>query len=244
MNNSRTKNSIKNSVIGVLSQVINIALSFVVRTVFIKKLGVDYLGVNGLYTNILTMLSVAELGVGSTIIYNMYKPIANNDELQVTKLMNFYKNAYHFIGIVVAIIGVSLVPFLDYIIKDKPNVPNLTFIYLLFLCNTVLSYFFAYKRSIFTADQRDRVIKRFNVGFYIVKTLLQIIILMLFNSYLLYLITQIVCTCGENVLISLYADKTYPFMKKYKQSHLTKEEKSLYLTILNLCLFIKLVLRI
>lgn len=150
----RTENSIKNSIIGILGQVFNIILNFVSRTIFIFILGANYLGVNGLFTNILSMLSLAELGIGSAIIYHMYKPLANKDEEKLKSLMHLYAKAYRYIGLVVAIVGLSIVPFLGVIIKDKPNVEHLTIIYLLFLANSVVSYFFAYKTSIITADQK------------------------------------------------------------------------------------------
>lgn len=222
---SRFENSIQNSIFGVATQISHVLLSFLVRTFFIAKLGVAYLGVNGLYTNILTMLSIAELGVGSTIVYNMYKPIADNDEIQIAKLMNLYKKAYSIIGIIVALLGVCLIPFMDFIITDKPNVSNLTVIYLLFLSNTVFSYFFAYKRSIFNADQRERIIKAFNLGTTIIRSVLQIASLVVLNNYIVYLVIQIVCTCVENVCISMYADKSYPLLKRYRNEQLSNEQK-------------------
>ena len=123
---SRINNSIKNSIFGIIVQVSNVLLGFATRTVFVKCLSTEYLGVNGLFTNILTMLSLAELGVGSAIVYNMYKPISENDTVKIAKLMNLYRDAYRIIGCVVAVIGLCLVPFLDYIIKDQPNIDGLT----------------------------------------------------------------------------------------------------------------------
>ena len=106
----RIENTIKNSSFGIIAQISNILLGLVVRTFFIHNLDKCYLGVNGLFTNILTMLSLAELGVGTAIVYNMYKPIADNDYKQIAKLMNLYKKAYSIIGCIVAIIGVALIP--------------------------------------------------------------------------------------------------------------------------------------
>ena len=146
---SRLENTIHNSAIGIVSQVATTLLGLLVRTVFIYQLNAEYLGVNGLFSNILTMLSLAELGVGGAIVYNMYKPIAQDDQRTVAKLMNLYGKAYTIIGLIVAAVGLCIMPFLKYIIKDQPDVEGLNIIYLLYLSNTVLSYFFAYKRSIF-----------------------------------------------------------------------------------------------
>lgn len=220
----RIENSIKNSVFGVVAQGTNVLLGLLVRTFFIRCLNQAYLGVNGLFSNILTMLSLAEMGIGSAILYNMYRPIAEGDEVQIAKLMNFYQRAYSIIGCVVAVCGLCITPFLGYIIKDQPNIPNITVIYLLFLANTVFSYFFAYKRSIFSADQRERVLHFFRLLFYMVRSIVQIVILLAFKSFLAYLVVQILCTMLENLTVSIFADRQYPFLRKYKNSVLSKTE--------------------
>lgn len=222
---SRIENSIRNSFLGIIVQVTNVVLGFIVRSVFIRCLSAEYLGVNGLFSNILTILSLAEMGVGSAIIYNMYKPIADNDEMQIAKLMNFYRQAYICIGCIVAGVGLCITPFLNILINIQSNVSNLTCIYLLYLSNTVLSYFSAYKRSIFSADQRERVLHIFRLAFYVLRSALQIACLLLLHNFVIYLVIQTVCTFFENIFVSLYADKEYPFLNKYKRVHLTKQEK-------------------
>lgn len=223
--NGRIENTLRNSVVGVASRVVVTVMGLVVRTVFIHQLSADYLGVDGLFSNILTMLSLAEMGLGSTIVFNMYKPLAEGDGLQVSKLLNLYRNAYRVIGFTVAVIGVALIPFMDYIIKDPPNVEHLTFIYTLFLANTVSSYFFAYKRSIFQADQKQRVIETVHMEVALVKSVGEILILLLLHDYILYVVAQIFCTFLENVIISIRADRVYPYLQNYRKEGLTKEEK-------------------
>lgn len=221
----RTKNSIKNIIFGMVGQAISILLSFVSRTVFIYILGTNYLGVNGLFSNILSMLSLAELGVGSAIIYNMYKPLANKDEGKLKSLMQLYSRAYRIIGTIVAIIGISIVPFLDFIIKDKPNISNLTLIYLLFLLNSVTSYFFIYKSSIIIADQKNYIITIKQQVFNLIQVTLQIIVLLLTKSYILYLIIQIICNFMLNLSISKKADEIYPFLKEKNIEGLDKKSQ-------------------
>lgn len=221
---SRLNNSVKNSIFGVIAQIANVLLGFIIRTVFVKCLSIEYLGVNGLFTNILTMLSLAELGVGSAIIYNMYKPISENDTIQISKLMNLYRDAYRIIGIFVAVLGVCIVPFLNYIIKDQPDIEGLKLIYILFLSNTVASYFFAYKRSIFSADQRERTLHKFRLLFYVIRTICQITVLIVFKNFIVYLIIQILCTILENISVGIFADKKYPFLKQNKKEHLSRKE--------------------
>lgn len=178
----RLENAIKNSVFGVIVQGINVFLGLLVRTIFIRCLSQEYLGINGLFTNILTMLSLAEMGIGTAIIYNMYKPIAVGDQVQIAKLINFYKKAYSIIGCVVAICGLCIMPFLKYILNEQSSISNITIIYILFLLNTVISYFFAYKRSIFSADQRERVLHFIRLFYYIVRSGLQIAVLLIFRD--------------------------------------------------------------
>lgn len=226
----RVENSIKNSTWGIITQVSNILLGIVVRTFFIYNLDKAYLGVNGLFTNILTMLGMAEMGIGYTIIFNMYKPIANNDYVQIAKLMNLYKKAYSIIGIIVSIIGIALIPVLPYIIKNDSEIKDLTLIYILYLANTVSSYFFAYKYSIFSADQRDRVLQFFKLISYIIRSVLQIAVLIIFKDFILYLSIQIISTFIGNTAISIFADKCYPFLKEYKSENLSKDERKLIFT--------------
>ncbi|MDZ5069584.1 sugar translocase, partial [Clostridium perfringens] len=187
---SRIENSIKNISIGLCGQVLNLLLSFINRTIFINTLGEQYLGINGLFSSILSVLSLAELGIGSAIIYNMYKPLADNDNKKIQMLINLYRNLYHIIGIVVGILGMLLIPFLDFVIKGNIDIPNLKIIYILFLSNSVLSYFFAYKRSILIADQKNYLINMYQYLFNIIQIIIQVVILKLTNNFIFYLLIQ------------------------------------------------------
>lgn len=221
----RTKNTIKNTAYALGGQLFGIILSFVSRTVFINVLGANYLGINGLFNNILSMLSLAELGVGSAIIYSLYKPLAVKDESKIKALMGLYATAYRIIGCTVALLGIILVPFLDYLIKDNPNLPHLTVIYLMFLSNSVITYFFAYKRSIIMADQKNYINTINQVRFNFIQNIIQIIILVLTQNYFLYLSVQIICSFSSNLLISKVADKMYPYLKNGKKEYLNNETK-------------------
>ena len=170
MGESRTKNTVRNVRTGAIVQVIKLLLAFVVRTFFIRLLNKDYLGVEGLFTNILTILSFAELGIGNAIVFNMYKPIAENDEEKIKSLMKLYKKAYNIIGVAILVIGAAITPFLGFIIKEKPNISeNLSLIYILYLINTSVSYFFSYKKSIISAHQKQSVINNITSIFYVIK---------------------------------------------------------------------------
>ena len=153
----RIKNTIRNMYMGVLGQIVTYTLTFVYRTIFIIVLSANYLGIQGLFTNVLSILSLAELGIGSAITFSLYKPLADNDEDLIYKLMKFYAKAYKFIGLIVAVLGITLIPFLDVFIKNEHDIPYITIIYLLYLSDSVVSYFFSYKRSIIVADQKGYI---------------------------------------------------------------------------------------
>lgn len=228
MKNSRTINAIRNMSVSGISQVITLLMSFISRSIFIYTLGTEYLGINGLFTNILTVLSFAELGIGNAIIFSMYKPLANKDKQKLTALMNLYKNAYKLIGVVIAIIGLLIIPFLPYIIKDTPQIKeNLVFIYVLFLANTVISYFFVYKSAIISADQQGYIVTSYQQIFRVIQSILQISILIISHNYILYLLIQIITTFLANYFIAHKADKMYPYLNEKNDIELSKKEKML-----------------
>lgn len=214
MSNSRTKNSAKNVTFGFAAQIIVLLINFVTRTIFIHYLGAEMLGISGLYTNILSLLSMAELGFGNAIIYSMYKPIKNKDEKQIAALLNYYRRIYVGIIGIIVVAGCMLIPFLPYIVHSSLNNRDLIIYYILFLINTVCSYTFVYKTSIINAQQKMYITKVVNVLVLIVQLLAQTIILAVSQSYIAFLIVQICCTLLNNILCSTIADKMYPYIKQ------------------------------
>ena len=211
---SRTEYSLINIFTGFLGYGINTVLGFVCRIIFVRCLSADYLGVSGLFSNILTMLSLAELGISSAIIYALYKPIAEKDEKRITSLMHFYAKAYRIIGVIVAVVGLSMLPFLNIIIQDQPAIKeNLYLIYLMYLANTVISYFFSYRGSLLTAMQRNYIVVGYSYVITIVQSIIQMIFLLVTHEYLSYLIIQMVGGIIYNVWISHKACKDYPYIK-------------------------------
>lgn len=230
MENTRTKKALLNAVTGSAMQILNVVLGFVSRTIFIYLLNSDYLGVNSLYTNILTVLSFAELGIGSAIVFSLYQPIAEKDKAKIQALMKLYKKAYWTIGVVIFVLGLCVIPFLKYIIRETPDVKeNLTLIYVLFLVNTSVSYFYSYKKTLITADQKDYLVQIYTRVFQLIQIVLQSIFLLITHEYLIYLIIFIVCTIGQNVFLSLKADHLYPYIKEKNENTLSADEtKSIF----------------
>lgn len=226
MGNSRLKNSTLNLATGLMGRALTIVLNFAVRTVFIHCLNEAYLSVNGLYSNILTVLSLAELGFGSAVVYHMYEPMATHNYQKVAGLLLYFKKIYFVVGVVIVALGLCVIPFMDVIIKDKPDVPLLTLYYVVFLLNSGLSYCFAaYKGTLFSADQRDYVKTNVQNVASIIQAVLQVLLLLLFRAYLVYLLVQLAGTVFVNACVAYLAGKKYPEVSKYKNEQLKDGEK-------------------
>lgn len=239
MTKSRTENSVNNAKTGLIVQLVNKIMAFIVRTVFIKCLNTEYLGVHGLFTNILTILSFAELGIGTAIIFNMYKPVAEEDKEKIKSLMQLYKKCYNIIGLVIFVLGLFVIPFIKYIVTDIPNIKeNIYFIYILFLFNTSVSYFFTYKKSIITAHQKQSIINKIDTIFYIIRSIVEIIFLILTHNFIIYLVIQITGTIVENIIIARKANKMYPYLKEKNVKKLQDEErKSIFANVKSLVVY-------
>lgn len=227
MQESRTKNSALNLVAALGGQGINIILNFAVRTIFIRTLSTEYLGLNGLFTNILSFLSLAELGVGSAITFCLYKPIAEQNEEEISILMGLFKKAYIIIGTVVLFVGVGLTPFLGFLIAEMPEeITNVSLIYILFVINSGISYFCSYKAIYVIANQKNYIVTNNKYIFRIIVAVLQILVLLLFKDYITYLIIKVVGTLFENLSITIIANKKYPVLKSRPNKKLNSETKN------------------
>lgn len=221
---SRTKNSIKNIVFSLGGYVITSILQLVVRSVFLNKLSAEYLGLGGLFSNILSMLALSELGVGTAMIYALYRPIAEDNREKIKSLMSVYKKMYTFIGVFIFIAGMAVTPFLKHLIKDMPDIPNIRQFFLLYVLNSAFSYFCTYKRSLIICNQKEYISSTTTSIAAIVLRIIQILILIFTGSYLFYLIAQVVMTIGENLFVSWIADKIYPYLKERNIEKLPSED--------------------
>lgn len=217
------KHSVQNILFGVLEQIVTIVLTFATRTVFIKVLDDHLLGVNGLFSNILSLLSLAELGFGTAIIYGMYKPIAKNDTKKIAALMNYYRKVYNVLAVIIILIGLAFVPFLKNIVNSDIPINHLLIYYLIFLSDAVCSYILANRTAIIEANQNYYIIKRYNTCFIILKNILQIIVLITLKNFIVYLLIQVFITFLTNVYGAMIAKKKYPYA--FEKVELEKEEK-------------------
>lgn len=221
----RSENSIKNFLVGIGGQFITLILGFVSRSLFLMLLSIEYLGVSGLFSSILTMLSFAELGVGTAIIYSLYKPLADNNEEEILALMNFFKKVYRIIGIVVLAAGTAFLPFLDFFIKDRKGIEHLELIYMLFVIQTATSYFFTYNRSLITADQKAYKLVKIDYLYKILHVLIPIIALGITRNYIVYLSLQIIITFLWNMIVYYKAERLYPVLRSSVKPKLSIEVK-------------------
>ena len=208
----RTKNATRNMIVGWMQSLYSMIWPFIMRTAMIYLLGIQYCGLNGLFSSILSVLNLAELGVGSAMVYSMYRPIAEDDDYRICALMRLYKIYYRVIGLVVGGIGLVLMPFVPNLIRGSvPSNINIYVLYLLNLGSTVLTYWlFAYKNCLLTAHQRSDISAKISMLSNTIRYVVQIAVLWIFHSYYLFLIVMLVTQIGNNILTASLVSKMYP----------------------------------
>lgn len=222
---SRTEYSVMNTTVAVISQAMAIFMGFFTRVVFTRMLTEGYVGINGLFTDILNILSLSEFGVGTAITYALYIPIARGDIKKQQILMRMFRNFYRGTACFVLVAGVSLIPFLDMLMKDRPDVDHLVLIYLLYLLNSVVSYLLIYKKTLVDAHQMSYLSVLYHNGFLILQDICQIVILLLTKNFILFILTAVACTIMGNLCMSRKADALFPYLKEQCLEKLSKNEQ-------------------
>ena len=221
---ARTKNALNNAKWGILNKCIFLLFPFIIRAILIRTLGIEYLGLSSLFTSVLSILNLAELGIGNAIVFSMYKPIAENDEETICALMNLYRKLYRYISGIVLTVGLILIPFLPKLIHGEvPPDINLYVLYAIYLSNAVISYWlFAYRSSILYAHQRNDVVSKVQLLTHLLLYIFQIIALLLTKNYYTYIILTPICGVVTNILNALFSKKIYP---QYYCKGMINEEK-------------------
>lgn len=224
------KNSFRNTMFGFFGLLIYQIFNFATRSVFIRLLGAEYNGVNGLFSNILQLLNLAELGFATSVSYALYKPLKAGDEQTTAALMSFFAKVYRIIALVVTIAGCCCIPFLQYLIaEDISTLPfslnELRGYFAMYLANTVCSYLLAYKRTIVSADQRNYLVTNVDNLCNILLSVAQIIMLLITKNFYAYLSTMIAKAVINNLVIHIISSKKYPYLRKYRKEKLSKQEK-------------------
>lgn len=228
---SRTKNSILNLTTGLFNQVVMTVLSFLSRTVFIQVLGASYLGINGLFSDILSLLSLTQLGIGTAITYKLYKPAADHDEKRIRILMKFYKQAYIIIGTVILVLGLLLIPLLPVVIKEYDKLDSLginaPLIFILFLLQNVTSYlFFAYRAAIIRVEQKSYILHFVDFFTSVATILLQIAALVITKNYIVFISVGIGMMILQNLINSIIAWKMFPYAFRREKESISKKERN------------------
>ncbi|MBE5859929.1 MAG: polysaccharide biosynthesis protein [Butyrivibrio sp.] len=224
----RVKLAAKNITFGYIGQLATALMSFILRTIFVFKLSDTLLGVNALYSNILSLLSMAELGIGTALNFSLYAPVAKKDTEKIKSYMQMYRKAYHTIAMVVAVIGLILTPFLKYLVKNpgQTTTRDLTLYYLIFLFNTVSTYFVAYKYSLVNAEQKNYIQTNINTLTKVITVFFQIIVLLVMPNFYLYLLTDAIVQLIQKIFVSRYLDKLYPYLTDKQVTPLSAKEHS------------------
>ncbi len=234
---SRFQKTAKNVVFATINQCVTLVLSIVNRTFFIWFLGVEYLGISGLFADILTMLSLADLGIGTAMVYSYYKPLSEENHVKIAQLTQFYRKVYTIIAVVATAIGISMIPFLRYLINLDTPVEHIYLYYTLMVANTVVSYLFVYKTSILNADQKNYIISKYQTIINCIRMGVQIIILICTRNYALYLVIQVLATAINNILTSRKADKLYPYITQEVPKIDKNERTSVFANIKSMALY-------
>ena len=222
---SRTEYSARNTTVAMVARVVAILMGFFTRVVFTHTLSEEYVGINGLFTDILNVLSLSELGIGTAITYALYKPIAEKDIEKQKALMQLYKKFYRIIALIVLMAGLLVVPFLDVLVKHGQEIEHLTFIYLMYLGNSVISYLLIYKQTLIDAHQLNYIGVLYYTVFLVIQNIVQMTILLTTKNFVLFVAVMMLCALGNNICVSLKANKMYPYLKDKDVKPLEQEEK-------------------
>ena len=219
----RTKKSIINAIVATLASAVGMVLGFITQKVFLECLGLEYSGANGLFTNIMSMLCIVELGIGSAIVYNLYKPIAENDKEKIISLMYFYRKCYRILAAIIFGLGMILLPFVPFFVGENSIQESMYLLYFLALIDTVFSYLLSYKRSILMANQENYLVNIVHMGYLVVMNLFEIGLLYMTKNYILYLVSRIIFRIAENLVITLIANKKYPYINAKHYEKISKD---------------------
>lgn len=210
----RATNSIKNIIVATIMNIVTILFGFISQKIFVISLGNEYLGLNGLFNNILSVLAVVELGFGNAIIFHLYKPVSENNREKIAVLVNYYKKVYRIIALLIFALGILITPFISYIVGEVSIQESVYILFFLALLDVTFSYLLTYKRSILYADQKNYIVNIVHIGYTIFLNIFEIILLLLTKNYIVYLLVKIFFRLMENIIISLIVNKMYPYINK------------------------------
>lgn len=229
---SRTEYSARNTTVAMIARIVAILAGYLTRVVFTHTLSREYVGINGLFMDILNVLALSELGISTAITYALYRPISEKDIEKQKSLMKMYRKFYRIVALIVLGGGLLVIPFMGVLIKSNGQVEHLILLYLMYLMNSVLSYLLIYKRTLIDAHQLSYIGVLYQTSFLLLQNVMQILFLLITRNFFLFISTQIACTLLNNICISRKADRMYPYLRDQTVQELPEEEKkSIYQNI-------------
>ena len=223
MDNGRSAKSVRNVATGLVNKISMMVLAFATRTIFIRLLGAEYTGISSLYTNILSVLSLAEMGMGNVLMFYLYGALKDNDEERIKGLVDEFRKIYLTIILIVLAVGIAIIPFLRYIVHSSLDSKELVGYYMLYLINSVSSYFVVYRTMVLSADQKNYISNIVNTVSTILMYIFQIVYLLLIGDFWGYLAIQVLHTIGANLVLNQISLKHYPYLRG--KSGKTKNDK-------------------
>ncbi|MDD3139230.1 MAG: hypothetical protein PHX08_09700, partial [Lachnospiraceae bacterium] len=221
----RTRLILKNMMAASAGQLLSMLMSFIARAVFVRTLSIEYLGIGGLFGNVLAILSLTEMGMGTAVLFSLYAPITSGDTENIKSIIRMFRNAYRIIGCVSFCLGALLTPLIPYFSKETIEIPYLTVIYLLFVFQSSISYFLTYKQVLIVACEERYIVDIYHNLFKIVQMVLTVILLVITHNYLVYLIALIMIGIIENLAIQRKADRMFPYLRDRRVIPLKRDEK-------------------
>ena len=197
----RSLNSIKNIMSSVGITLVISVLGFLTRKIFLDTLGEEYLGLNGLLMNVIGMLSLVESGVGVSIVYNLYKPLANGNKPEIIALVQLYRKIYRYIAIGIILLSFAMFPFLKYLIHDDSEISYIGIVYFIFVGNSVIGYLMADKLSLINSDQKQYKLAGYNLTYQLLMYGVKILILVYLKNYIMFLLVELMCNGLYHLLI-------------------------------------------
>lgn len=230
----RSEKVIKNGMWGSVYQIITILLGFVSRTVFIQCLGAQYLGIAGLFTNVLTIFSLTELGFSSAVSFHLYRELAENNQKEISGIVNFYKGVYRVVALIILVLGCSFMPLLQYIIKESTfDIQYICLVYFIYVCKSVSTYFFSYNFTLIQADQKKYLLTKIDILLHVTVSAVNIFTLVAFRNYIIYLVTEILLGLFGNMIKAKRVKKEYPNLDK-KELLSTEHKKKIWKDVRNI----------
>lgn len=220
---SRTFFAMRNALVTGLVTILNFPIQFINRYYMVHYLGIVYLGLTSLFTNILSVLSLADLGLGTSIVFLLYKPLSERNFKKIAVIMKLYRNIYYVIAIVIFLIGLGILPFLKYLVGRNINYPHIYILFIIYLTGSATSYLFSYNQSLLYADQKNHIVAWTNLVVTYIMLTLQVITVLLFKNPLLYAFLFVFSSFVTNIIVTVFVNHIY-HLRQYNNGVLNREE--------------------